>query len=45
MVDVKQGPGQGCVLAPLLFNEFFTAALRVADKRFTAKAVIIDTTV
>ena len=45
MVDAKQGPGQGCVLAPLLFNAFFTAVLRLADKRFTANAVIMDTTV
>ena len=30
--DVGQGLGQGCVLAPLLFNRFFTAVLRVAEK-------------
>ena len=34
--------GQGCVLAPLLFNMFFTAVLRVAEKRFLAVAAITD---
>ena len=32
--DVRQGLRQGCVLAPLVFNMFFTAVLRVAMKRF-----------
>ena len=40
--DVGQGLRQGYVLAPLLFNMFFTAVLRVAEKRFLADAAIMD---
>ena len=40
--DVGQGLRQGCVLAPLPFNTFFTAVLRVAEKCFLADAAITD---
>ena len=40
--DVGQGLRQGRVLAPLLLNMFFTAVLRVAEKRFLADAAITN---
>ena len=40
--DVGQGLRLGCVLVPLLFNMFFTAVLRVAEKRFLDDAAITD---
>ena len=44
MFGVEQGPRQRCVLTPLLLN-IFTAVLRVAEKRVTADAVIMDSMV
>ena len=45
MFDVDQDLWQGCVLAQRLFKLFFTALLRMAEKRFTADAVIMDSMV
>ena len=43
MFDVEQGIRRGCVLAPMLFNMFFAAAvLSVTEKHFTADASTID---
>ena len=45
MFDMKEGLRQGCVLAPLVSNTFFTAVLRVAQKRFAADKAITDSLV
>ena len=40
--NVGKGLRQGCMLAPLLLNMFFTAVLRVTEKRFLPDAAITD---
>ena len=39
---VEQGLSQGCVLAPLLFNNFFAAVINVASTLFNADKGIMD---
>ena len=45
MFDVERGLRQGCVLALLPLNIFFTAVLCVAEKCFAADAVIMESIV
>ena len=42
---MEQRLHQGCVLAPLLFNIFFTAVINVAYTRFKADKDIMNTLV
>ena len=42
MFDVGHGLRQTCLFAPLLFNLFFTAVARLAEKRFPANAANTD---
>ena len=39
--SARQGLRQGCVLAPLLFDMFFTAVLSVAVEWFSANADVV----
>lgn len=39
--EAGQGPRQGCVISPLLFSIFFTAAITVAVRRFGVDADIM----
>ena len=41
-LTVDQGLRQGCVLAPLMFNMFFTEVLCVAEKRFLTDTAVTD---
>ena len=45
MFSVENGLRQGCVLAPLFFNVYFTAVLRLVEERFPPDAAIVDSMV
>ena len=40
--EVPQGPQQGCVLSPLLFNVFFAALMEVVLQRFSEDDTILE---
>ena len=44
-LSVRQALRQGCLLARLLFNMFFTAVLSVAVERFSANSDVVKDTV